>query len=209
MMSATSPSFKPRWLATHIAAYTLCGALVIGVFLGARVMYYSVLLYQQLELLSSGYVSTDGQSVMKLIQNGALVNTCSGVGICALDIASYNRDVDGIAFLLQRGAYVDGPKPHLGTPLMTASGTGQVATVDQFIRAGADVNAKSQDGYTVLFWAVQGGEPRVVNLLIVAGADARELFPLPGKPGRKVTPLAYARLRGKDNVADEISRFVE
>ena len=39
------------------------------------------------------------------------------------------------------------------------------------IDAGADVNAKEEDGWTALMWASRYGRTETVNLLIDAGAD--------------------------------------
>ena len=46
-----------------------------------------------------------------------------------------------------------------------------VEIVNLLLQAGADVNAKSEDGTTVLMLAAYSKEPDVVNILLEAGAD--------------------------------------
>ena len=48
---------------------------------------------------------------------------------------------------------------------------GDIEAVKQHLAAGADVNAKDEDGYTPLNFAAQQGHKEVVELLIAKGAD--------------------------------------
>lgn len=55
------------------------------------------------------------------------------------------------------------------TPLMAAVVYGDVETIQKLIRAGADVNSRTDEGSTALHWAVDDIEK--VRLLVGAGAD--------------------------------------
>jgi hypothetical protein len=55
--------------------------------------------------------------------------------------------------------------------LIQAAGTGDFATVEELIAAGADVNASTQHGMTALMSAAEHGHLRVVSLLLACGAD--------------------------------------
>ena len=58
------------------------------------------------------------------------------------------------------------------TPLMRASGTGQLEEVRSLLKAGADVNAKLDSlGLTALMMAAGAGHLEVVKVLLEAGAD--------------------------------------
>ena len=73
-----------------------------------------------------------------------------------------------------------------------------IAAVKQHLAAGADVNAKDDDGETPLVWAVRrGGEKEVTELLIANGADVN------AKGGVNVwTPLHDAASFGYKEVGE-------
>jgi ankyrin repeat protein len=73
------------------------------------------------------------------------------------------------------------------TVLHTVCSWGDVAAVKVLVDAGADVNAKGDQGATPLFNAVMGGSPEVVSFLLKTGADAR----IPNSYKRQV--LEYAK----------------
>lgn len=54
--------------------------------------------------------------------------------------------------------------------LLLAAESGDVAKIDALFAKGADVNAKTYDGFTALFVASQGGHSEIVKLLQTAGA---------------------------------------
>lgn len=57
------------------------------------------------------------------------------------------------------------------TVLHTVCSWGELNPVEVLVRAGADVNAKGDQGATPLFNAVIGKSPEVVAFLLKAGAD--------------------------------------
>ncbi len=48
---------------------------------------------------------------------------------------------------------------------------GHVAIAHAFLAKGADANARDKHGGTALHWAVGGGRPEIVELLLEQGAD--------------------------------------
>ena len=55
--------------------------------------------------------------------------------------------------------------------LKEAINKNDIATVNDLIKAGADINAKSKGGDTALIWAASRGRTEIVNTLIEVGAD--------------------------------------
>ena len=73
---------------------------------------------------------------------------------------------------------------------------GNIGAVEQYLAAGADVNAKHKDvGTTGLHGAVDGGRKEIAELLIAAGANVNEN----SKVG---TPLHLAAMRGHKEIAE-------
>jgi ankyrin repeat protein len=65
------------------------------------------------------------------------------------------------------------------TPLHLAAYNNDVAAVERLIKAGADVNAKSEHGSTPLIEAAMNGNAEIIERLLKAGADPN----LPGPDG--------------------------
>jgi hypothetical protein len=80
-----------------------------------------------------------------------------------------------------------------GTPLHLALVQNNAAAVDGLISAGAGVNARGEDGYTPLHWAVSFC-PDVLQMLLNAGAEPRAVNDF----GQ--TPLDFARRHKDDSV---------
>jgi ankyrin repeat protein len=71
--------------------------------------------------------------------------------------------------------------------IFTVAGSGTVAQVQQAIKAGADVNARDEDGETPLMYAAgYNTNPDVLSVLIKAGAD------LNARDYEGETPLMFA-----------------
>ena len=70
------------------------------------------------------------------------------------------------------------------TPLMFSIATdhAHLATVRELIKAGADVQAKDQNGDSVLDWANKYGQPQVIAMLRAAGAVGKDLSAAPLPP---------------------------
>ena len=83
-------------------------------------------------------------------------------------------------------------------PLVRAAGAGQLAEVQALLAAGADLQARDQNGDTALNAAARGGQRAVVQALLAAGAD------LETKGGAELTPLMNAVLAGQLELAQEL-----
>ena len=62
-------------------------------------------------------------------------------------------------------------KEKFNAQLIEAAKKGDKAEVERLLKAGADVNAKNNDGWTALMKASENGRKEVVEMLINAGAD--------------------------------------
>jgi ankyrin repeat protein len=67
---------------------------------------------------------------------------------------------------------------------------------EELVRHGADVNARSNNGFTALMFAAQVGDAASARVLIDAGAKANEVMPKTG-----LTPLIIAAATGRTKVA--------
>ena len=114
---------------------------------------------------------------------------------------------DGLALLrltLANGADVAAKDSFNGTGLIRAAHRGYADIVDELIRAGIEIDHVNGLGWTALLEAIilgSGGpeHTRVVQLLLDAGAD-------PGLADNEgVTPLAHARARSFDAIADALT----
>jgi Ankyrin repeats (3 copies)/Prenyltransferase and squalene oxidase repeat len=89
-----------------------------------------------------------------------------------------------IEALLKAGAHPDECDQRKLTPLMAAMLTDnpKMASIRQLIAAGADVNAKDQNGESVLDWALKYRNPEVISMLKAAGATVNKPFIAPARP---------------------------
>jgi ankyrin repeat protein len=109
-------------------------------------------------------------------------------GDTALHIVVRRRQLEWVGFLLGKGA-----DPNVGdgrgdTPLIIAAGIGFEEAVAPLISRGAKVDAINRRGETALSIAVQQRQPRIVEILLRAGAN-------PDKPDRAsgYTPRDHAK----------------
>jgi len=92
-------------------------------------------------------------------------------GDTALHIATRKRELDWVGYLLKKGA-----DPNIGdangdTALIIASRIGFEEAVDWMVSLGAKVDTPNRRGETALIIAVQQRQPRVVERLLLAGAN--------------------------------------
>lgn len=128
---------------------------------------------------------TDQSRVNLLLKAGADVsaaNTFSGIvkngpialtHLTPLMFAVPFGHADTLDALLKAGARVNDVDVRKMSPLMLAIASDQAkpATIRRLIAAGADVNAKDQNGESVLDWARKFKQPEIVSLLQRAGAQ--------------------------------------
>tara|TARA_B100001123_G_scaffold240463_2_gene269019 strand:- start:12465 stop:14063 length:1599 start_codon:yes stop_codon:yes gene_type:complete len=107
-----------------------------------------------------------------LIAAGADVNASNALGATPLWLAADNGSAAMVDRLLTAGASPNAPLPGGETPLMTASRTGATAAVNSLLSARARVNeAEHSRGQTALMWAAAQGHHKVVEALLLHGAD--------------------------------------
>jgi uncharacterized protein len=89
-----------------------------------------------------------------------------------------------VRVLLDHGADVNAKESWRGqTALMWASAEGNVTTVELLLKAGADLHARENGGFTPLLFAVREGKIDVVRTLLKAGASAGETLNKPRRGG--------------------------
>jgi ankyrin repeat protein len=111
------------------------------------------------------------REVIRLLGNGADVNSKDRKRRTPLSRAAEYRQVRISRLLLERGAVVD-TRDHMGrTPLSFAAEFDCPAIVKLLLDARADINSQCDNYRTPLIYAAEGGNPRVIKLLLQNGAD--------------------------------------
>jgi len=110
----------------------------------------------------------------------------------ALFAATHSRKCGELRRLIAAGVDVNYPFGAKGrTCLHQAAGAGNADVVETLIAAGADANARADDGVTPLQAAVLANDAGMIRLLVAKGAD-------PNLPGfASATALHLATIRGK------------
>lgn len=135
-------------------------------------------------------------------QPGSRVTNYKGYnGDTALLIVTRKRELDWVGFLLTRGA-----DPNIGdsdgdTPLIVAAEIGFEEAANYMLSRGARVDLGNRKGETPLTRAVQQRHPRMVELLLRAGAN-------PDKPDHITgyTPRDYAK---RDTRNPQLLKLIE
>jgi len=138
-------------------------------------------------------------AVAALIKAGADVNARDNGGFTVLAIATskrYNyatskRYSEIATVLIDSGATTDSK----GRDLLQAAKKGELKHVQEALKANANIETKSKDGYTALIYAVAKGHIDIVNFLVDAGADVNA-HDIDG-----VTVLEFATKKGYSEIA--------
>lgn len=135
--------------------------------------------------------------VRMLLHAGAAVDELDLKGLIPLAIAARDGHHDVVVCLLQAGAKVDASSyREMPTALMMASSYGHLAIVETLMQHGANVNFKSVDHLSPLFFAAQGGHVAIARALLQAGAN-------PGhKDVKEMTAFDHAIKGGHHEMAD-------
>ena len=130
-----------------------------------------------------------------ILSKGVDVDEVFEYGHTALTDAAQNGSAEGVGFLIDHGAKINGRGYGGATALCRAAQFGHRDAVKVLIAKGADVNLADDEGNTPLHGAARNGYVEIVRLLLDAGADPN----LKNKDGH--TPLQDARDKKHEDVA--------
>ncbi|MDB4668734.1 ankyrin repeat domain-containing protein [bacterium] len=130
-------------------------------------------------------IDGDIEAVKQHLADGVDVNSKSGVGRTPLDVAiAFKQSL--ITDLLRKHDGKTRDELKAAESIWNAIELGSIEAVKQHLAAGADVNAKDEDGYTPLYAVAGGAHKEIAVLLIANGADVN------AKNKYGETPLHYA-----------------
>jgi ankyrin repeat protein len=135
-------------------------------------------------------------------QPGSRVASYRGYnGDTPLHIVTRKRELDWIGFLLNKGADPNVGDANGDTPLIISAGIGFEEAAAYMLAKGARVDAINRRGETALAVAVQQRQPRMVELLLKAGAN-------PDRPDRVsgYSPRDYAK---RDTRNPQLLKLIE
>lgn len=104
------------------------------------------------------------------ISRGGDINLSNANGETALALAAWRGHLDGVKWLIERGARINVPTRQWSALHYAVFG-GHEPVVDYLLAQGADINALSTNGSSVLMLAVYEGRQALVGKLIEKGAD--------------------------------------
>ena len=126
-------------------------------------------------LIKQGALTNDSQveSVCMFTKNPAIIQVLldNGAKKCSLPWAAWNKNIDVVKFILNKGVKID----ELNDALIQASAhNDNLDVVRLLIKRGADVNSKNKNGDTALIVASEKGNKELIKILLDAGADINE-----------------------------------
>ena len=104
------------------------------------------------------------------LERGAKIGTSNALGEQALMQAAWRGQLAAVDLLIARGAHVDNPPMRWG-PLHYAVFAGHRAVALRLLERGADINARSTNGSSVLMMAIYEGHEPLAKELLARGAD--------------------------------------
>lgn len=136
--------------------------------------------------------------VIRLLSDGAYVNSSGLFGITATMRATFNGHHPIVAYLLDNGADPNARDIAQATALHIAARKGHTDIAALLIKRGADVNTQDKDGWTPLMRAASFGHTDTVSLLLTSNANT-ELT-----NAWSQTALMVAALHGSQPVVDAL-----
>lgn len=104
------------------------------------------------------------------VARGADVNKMNANGESAIALAAWRGNLEAVKWLLDNGARINAPR-RKWSALHYAVFAGREEVADFLIAQGADINAQSTNGSTVLMMSVYEGHTALAKKLIEKGAD--------------------------------------
>jgi ankyrin repeat protein len=119
-------------------------------------------------------------------------------GFHPLGLAAFFGHPDVVRFLIAAGADVSAPSRNRQrvTALHSALASSDRDSTLALIAAGADVNARQQDGFTALHEAAQNGDRATVDALLAAGADASVAIATGDRPAELARKHGHPEIAG-------------
>jgi ankyrin repeat protein len=154
--------------------------------------YETALDYNLMIASSKGYVS----EIIRLIGQGADVNTETVEGITPLIYAVLNNRIDAVTTLLKYNPVIDKVTSSYETPLIIAVKNNNPELCEILIRAGADIDITDRNGATPLHYAAINGYLEVTDLLLYYNANIDD------KSDDGITPLLAAIMAGYADISD-------
>jgi len=127
----------------------------------------------ELTVFEAAAVGDLGRVRVLIDADPALARAYTRDGFHPLGLAAFFGHTEVVRFLIAAGAEVSAPsrnRMHV-TALHSALAGPDRESALALIAAGADVNARQQDGFTALHEAAQNGDREMVETLLAAGAD--------------------------------------
>lgn len=139
--------------------------------------------------LTLACTNASASMVQVLLEGGADANTTTAAGETALMTCSRSGNIEAVRALISRGAKVDKSEPErLQGPLMWAAAHDHADVIDELVKAGADVNARTRAeqgvviaayrralpesaGFTPILFAARAGAARAIDALLRMGAS--------------------------------------
>lgn len=136
--------------------------------------------------------------VALLLARGANPAVRSGAGESAISLAAMNGHLDTVEAFITAKAPLE--VPNAWSPLHYAAYMGHEAIVKRLLGAGAQVDARADNGATALMLAARGGYLAIVEQLLDAGADVCL------RSDRGLTALGWALANDRAEVASRLRR---
>lgn len=136
---------------------------------------------------------TNGNATMvgRLLATGANANAALASGETPLMTCARTGSVEAVTLLLAHHANVNASESwQQQTPIMWAVAQQHSDVIQTLIKSGADIRARSKNGFTPLHFAARAGGLEPARLLLAAGADVN------AAAGDGSTPLLVATVRG-------------
>ena len=129
---------------------------------------------QTLDLYEAAALGRVARIVEILDADPGSVAQPAGDGFTALHLAAFFGKAEAVSVLISRNAdiFIVSDNPMKVAPINSAVAGRSLAAVSALIQAGADVDARQQEGYTPLMGAAAAGAESIARALLEAGADA-------------------------------------
>ncbi len=120
---------------------------------------------------SYGRYESSNDILELLVDGGADINAVHGYGnITALMGVARNGNIDGVKFLVEKGADINIKDEYGATALLYAADKGHADIVKYLISKGADVHLRTKNGKTALSLAIKYKNDEVIKILKAKGA---------------------------------------